>query len=397
MRALILALATTLAAQEPPIQPSPKDTATLAPIDTQLAPGVRHRRFTESGGPWTVNVLAVDLRQCGCTFAVERAAGQYRGLERTTALSARVTARGTTVLGAVNADFFDLRGETGVTENSSIGNGFVWRALRGSDSPFGTSQAPRTQFAIDEAGRPRMDRFALEGELGIDGIFYPVGAVNGSAPWGTAAIYTSAFGTSIAENDTAGATVVPLERWQRGALGEYTARIATVAGSAAQTPIPADGAVIVVRGALAHTFATLRRGRTVTVSLRFVPGDVRLRELTGGWLRLIKNGVAVGATSDSVEGTPPAFSAARHPRTGVGFSRDSSTILLVTVDGRRKSSVGMSLAEFAALFERLGASEAMNLDGGGSTAMVVGGTLVNLPSDATERAVGNALLVVKRR
>jgi len=57
----------------------------------------------------------------------------------------------------------------------------------------------------------------------------------------------------------------------------------------------------------------------------------------------------------------------------------------------------MTLVELAALMRRLGAWQAMNFDGGGSTTLVVGGSIVNAPSDATgEREVGNALLVVRR-
>jgi exopolysaccharide biosynthesis protein len=67
----------------------------------------------------------------------------------------------------------------------------------------------------------------------------------------------------------------------------------------------------------------------------------------------------------------------------------------MTVDGRRESDGGMSLVELAQVMIRLGAYEAMNFDGGGSTTMVVQGKLMNRPSDQTgERAVGSALLVV---
>jgi exopolysaccharide biosynthesis protein len=82
----------------------------------------------------------------------------------------------------------------------------------------------------------------------------------------------------------------------------------------------------------------------------------------------------------------------------VGYSRDGSTLLLAAVDGRSAKSVGMTLVELAALMRRAGAWNALNFDGGGSTTMVIDGTLVNVPSDTTgERAVGNALMVVKKR
>jgi exopolysaccharide biosynthesis protein len=92
----------------------------------------------------------------------------------------------------------------------------------------------------------------------------------------------------------------------------------------------------------------------------------------------------------------------RHPRTAVGMSRDGRRLWLVTVDGRQPDhSAGMSLLELGTLMRNLGAVQAINLDGGGSTAMVVRNragelVVVNKPSDAQgERAVGNALAVVR--
>lgn len=86
-----------------------------------------------------------------------------------------------------------------------------------------------------------------------------------------------------------------------------------------------------------------------------------------------------------------------HPRTGVGIKADGK-ILLVTVDGRRpRHSRGMTLIGFARLMKSLGASHALNLDGGGSTTMVVKGKVVNRPSDGGERPVGSALMIVGKR
>jgi exopolysaccharide biosynthesis protein len=104
----------------------------------------------------------------------------------------------------------------------------------------------------------------------------------------------------------------------------------------------------------------------------------------------------VAAASDSVEGTFPRFSRNRHPRSAIAVTRDSATLLLVAVDGRRQTSVGMSLVELGDALLSLGAAEALNLDGGGSTALVVGDSLVNVPSDsAGERPVGNVVVVTR--
>ncbi|MFO0600903.1 MAG: phosphodiester glycosidase family protein [Myxococcaceae bacterium] len=84
----------------------------------------------------------------------------------------------------------------------------------------------------------------------------------------------------------------------------------------------------------------------------------------------------------------------RNPRTALGLSQDGKTLWLVVVDGRTTASVGMTCGELATLLKGLGAFHAVNLDGGGSSAMWLSGQgVVNHPSDGTERTVGNALAV----
>jgi exopolysaccharide biosynthesis protein len=125
------------------------------------------------------------------------------------------------------------------------------------------------------------------------------------------------------------------------------------------------------------------------------PDHGNLRTVVGGWPRIVRNGRSVAEWADIEEGTFPAFSRTRHPRTAGGISRDGNTLYLMTVDGRRESDGGMSLVELAHFMIGLGAYDAMNFDGGGSTTMIVDGKVVNHPSDTTgERAVGSALLVV---
>lgn len=85
----------------------------------------------------------------------------------------------------------------------------------------------------------------------------------------------------------------------------------------------------------------------------------------------------------------------RHPRTIVGRTA-AGTVAFVTIDGRRPTSVGATLREAAAVARSIGLVESVNLDGGGSTAMAVGGVLVSQPSGKSERAVGDALIYVDR-
>ncbi len=117
-------------------------------------------------------------------------------------------------------------------------------------------------------------------------------------------------------------------------------------------------------------------------------------DVMGGFPELLEAGARVGDLGVS---TNPGFAASRHPRTAVGLDPVRSRLWLVVVDGRQGAySTGMSLPELAELMEGLGVREALNLDGGGSTVMIVQGRQVSRPSDETgERAVVNALLLVE--
>jgi len=113
----------------------------------------------------------------------------------------------------------------------------------------------------------------------------------------------------------------------------------------------------------------------------------------GGYPELLDAGHRVG---DLLVSENPAFAASRHPRTAVGVGPLGDVLWMAVVDGRQgEYSLGMTLPELAAMFEALGVVDALNLDGGGSSVMVVRGRTLNRPSEGGEREVVNALLVLE--
>ncbi|MDQ6787339.1 MAG: phosphodiester glycosidase family protein [Acidobacteriota bacterium] len=121
-----------------------------------------------------------------------------------------------------------------------------------------------------------------------------------------------------------------------------------------------------------------------------ISGDV-----VGGVPQLIKNG-KIDITWEQ-EKTSKVFVETHHPRTAVAKLKDGK-FLMVTVDGRSEASGGISLLDLAAFLLEMGATDAMNLDGGGSTTMFLNGKVVNHPSDKEgERKVGDAILVTLRK
>jgi exopolysaccharide biosynthesis protein len=82
-----------------------------------------------------------------------------------------------------------------------------------------------------------------------------------------------------------------------------------------------------------------------------------------------------------------------HPRSAIGLTSDGEILMLV-VDGRQSVSRGVDLTELAGIMIDLGAIEAMNLDGGGSSTLVVDGIRLNRPAGRdTEREVASAVAV----
>ncbi len=126
------------------------------------------------------------------------------------------------------------------------------------------------------------------------------------------------------------------------------------------------------------------------------PYSYRVIHAIGGGPRIVRDGQV--SVENKVESIGDSFATARHPRTALGFSADSTTLFLFAVDGRQPGySVGMSLYELAGYMLKWGIWQGMNLDGGGSTTMVIGDNVANRPSDATgERPVSNSLMVISK-
>lgn len=420
-------------------------------VDT-IAPGVTYTCLLRPEGPWLLHIATIDLRQRGYAIDGVRAAERMVGRERVSTMAERLVARGERPLVAINADFFDLG--TGEVENNHVIRGEWVKGALLTDSPHDEFDNAHTQFAIDRRGRVHIGRFALHGEVragrqsrALVGINYRPPRTEGLV------LYTPWYGDRTLSDTLARATAVrprdpdatpsvvpakspaatpapPRPAPSVSQLRADSARAATLAatrnavevaltaagvrgdtllyrvattrprvGGAAR--IPARGAVLSATGdsAIAFVRALARRGATLRVLVGLGDPVFSARTSVGGWPRVVQDGANVGVRADSLEGTFPRFSSARHPRSAIALSRDSTHLMLVVVDGRRPWSVGMSLGELGDALIALGASQAMNLDGGGSSALWVKGEVVNFPSDPTgERAVGNALVIrqVKR-
>jgi len=163
--------------------------------------------------------------------------------------------------------------------------------------------------------------------------------------------------------------------------------------------IPPDGFVISAHGTAAENFAEVQIGDEIKFDEDYINVEQgadfnEAIHIIGAGPTLVKHG-EVYVTADA-EQFPNDIRVGRAPRSAVGITQYGDYIFAV-VDGRQGHSKGCTLQEWARILkENFGAVEAINLDGGGSTALVVKGDMVNIPSDGHERPVGDALTILRR-
>ncbi|CAG0926439.1 hypothetical protein PLCT1_00013 [Planctomycetaceae bacterium] len=306
----------------------------------QVGPGVIHAQFILPG-PLTVDVLSVSLREPLVQIETYRP----DGLTETTVQAAANDRPGHRVLGAVNADFFSF--QTGWPVGNQIVNG-TW--------VLGTSSA-RSHMAIDAAGRPFIDRIAFTGSVtGPDGSSFTLSGVNVPHRSHPLILYTHYHGrTTAADSSLSAYTLrIPDTTWTAPDTLRAVATARATDGDAAIAP---GTAVLAATMDTAAAFLTrsIRDGDTLRLVLGTQPALHGIRQIIGGCGRFLAGGRNVTDSTSRLEGITEKFTAVRHPRTFAGF----------------------------------------NLDGGGSTTMVVQGTIVNTPSDVTgERPVANSLQVI---
>lgn len=338
-------------------------------VTERLASGVRLHHLVRTAVPLRAHVLDIDLDACVSLRALKGGATAV-GRTTTSALLGAVPAVDAPIA-AVNADFFSLTGAQGVPTGALVQDG---RLVSGP--------VERPVLAFDANGRPYIGALTVTGTLTSMRARVAVSSWNRPTA-GAVGIVDASWGQPLDSLARPGAMqLVP--------LGAQRYRVAAL-------PISHNG---LARGdtlmLVGSARASILERDTVRVDVTLTP--MMPRQAVGGFPLLVRDSVIV----PGVDSAGAASFRGVNPRTAAGYAANGRRLLLVVIDGRQAGySVGTTTRETAALLRDLGAREAINLDGGGSTAMVIrdwsSNTLrvVNKPSDATgERAVGDALGVL---
>lgn len=363
-------------------------------IDEKIVfPGVVHKTIINSTDTLMINVLKVNLSQGRYYLSSVKAKNLLNEREKTSDISKALSDSGYQVIAALNADFFEQDGEV---INNMISEGKFVKAVKFTDSPFNTFV--NSQLAITYDNKLLLEQFVFSGNVFFpDGTIEEIRRINSKADSNSITIYNSFQGnyTPVVPEKWAVSEVLLIPAGQSADTTFFT--IGDSLKQAGHTQIPNDGFIISANNKYAYYLSReCEIGDTIKLLLKLNPNFTNIRSLTGGWPQLVKDGKSLIKSNLNIEGVIQRFSENRHPRTGVGFSKDSTTVYFITVDGRQQMSRGMSLLEFADLMIDEGIYQGLNLDGGGSTTMIINNKVVNSPSDNTgERAVGNCLVLIR--
>lgn len=291
------------------------------------------------------------------------------------------------VLAAVNASFFADSG-IGIT-GTAASDGEMLEAPHGAWETFlfGPTRMPLIRENISHVNG--VITFASGATTTLHGYNKPR-AVD------TAILYTPQWGPSTTTTFQGVEVILSdLSLPMRGDKEISGVITAVRTGSASlDNAVPEGGAVLSARGVpVAAITAAAQVGQRLRLRVNTSAPDYNNADMavTGAGY-LVRNGAP--NTADWA-GWADSFARARHPRTALAWN--NAYLYLVAVDGRSTASIGMTFAELAAfLINTLNADEALNLDGGGSTTLVVDGAVRNVPSDGSQRPVANAVLLVRQ-
>ena len=367
---------------------------TLSP---NLAQGLRLYRYDWDVETCVLYVAEMSRHAPTLHFEVALANAQVLGKETVRSMANRRNQRGDRrVLVAVNGGFGvlgDMRGYGGVLESLHIQDGELITQPTDTEACFG----------VTESGEFLSTPVEMKASVQIGAHTLPLGCVNQRRLDGCqVTLYTPRLGESTHTNRRRGTEIIigglPLPL-----TPNYTHayRVDGVSRDGNST-IPRDGGILWISTRLKNSAVSqFNPGASGTLTFTLSPPEWnQVQHAIGGRLRLLQDGnineTLVKMHHAEKRHTPgkraSVLNLSHEPRTALGYNAD--TLFLIVADGRQpKYSTGLTLYELASILIDLGATEAINLDGGSSSTFVVNDTVVNKPSGQREREVLNAVFI----
>ena len=350
-------------------------------------PGVTAAKYDIPELPLKVSVVEMDLTNPYIVMETCLGGEKSVACETPVSMASRNNRPGHEVVGAVNGDFFmtSPTNEVGLPLSGQVRN-----------DELVLSSHNRACLVLDKDNRPYIDRLTFTGTVTSGETSFALNLVNRmryayeNIATNQSFLFTRSYGPVTYDGSSSGKMVLlrpagdPF-RWNVNGVEQCI--IEDIFDAKGSTTIPDGKAILWLKGTYANYVEFLNVGDELSVSFRLTLNnesqDINIHQLIGGSNHIImQNGQFM---EDWAE---------RHPRTAIGFNADSTRLYFVVVDGRHLTSTGVTLREMKGIFDALGAVNAVNLDGGGSSCILVNDEVLNHPSDGPVRAVGNGCLFV---
>lgn len=341
----------------------------------EVGPGLEYQHWRDGNIPWSIHILKIDRSRDDLKLRAVLAQDKVLGLSPMSSIIASLDLANEKPVAGVNGDFFVIE-EKNFYRGDPLG-------IHISDGEL-ISEPVNISFWIDKNGNLNMG--SIKSNIRVilpDGESIEAG-LNRECKDSEVVIHTYRLGDST---KTEGNMELILKcedgNWTILQVGrKYLGKITEINRSGNNLTSP-DTLVISVGKNIEEKFSKLKLGDQVEIVIETQPDLSEAVTAIGGSPILIQdNKKMISEQGD------------RHPRTAIGWN--DKYFFMVVVDGRQPLfSIGMSLKELAELMEKLGCTQALNLDGGGSSTFWLGGRTLNSCSDGKERPIANALILVR--
>jgi len=345
--------------------------------DTNLSRFITYTNHVDPELPLSVHVVRVDYAHPEVRFCTILGGGSSMGMGIVSEQIKSLPPALGQPLAAVNGDFYDKSKDYPVRP----------RDVMIRQGELVTQPAGHSSFWINAQGRPQMtnihSRFRV---VWPDGKATPFG-LNVPREDEVVVVFTAALGASTR---TKGGIEYVLEAVKNDGLPlrvgrDHELRVRSVHTNGNHV-LDSQTLVLSVGPTLASKIPALTAGATLHLVTETVPDMSGAEVAIGGGPALLKDGKLMEWKG---------WVQVRHPRTALGWN--SKYLYLVVADGRQLDvSLGMTFPELAAYMLKLGCTEAMNFDGGGSATMWAFGSVQNSPSEGQERPSPNCFIVVRK-
>jgi exopolysaccharide biosynthesis protein len=344
--------------------------------EKMLMPGLTYRMEVDLKTPRLTHALRYMPGAPGVTSRPEVAGtkmfsiGEDKGRETVSSMVSRSNA-----VAGINADFFPFTGDplgAMVRNGELLSRPFPNRSVL-AWGPKGALATKLTWTGSVSVAADRIDLNGLNEECGPNMLVLNTESASVALSKGVAKFFVVKINEGV---------------WRP--TGQRAGTVEQIVDQVERLDIAPGTVVLAAQGTKALEAARLKVGMRVVFEMNTAGLDWRdFDQVVGGGPTLLRAGRP--EIDFEAQGFKDGFANNRHPRTAVGRTAQGE-LIFVAIDGRQEMSAGATLMETAEILLLLGAVDAINLDGGGSTALNLFGVTVNRPSDGTERKVANAVL-----